>query len=235
MDTKGTTNVTEKKCARCKTIKASTEFQKRRSNKDGLDNYCSACKSAILKEWRVANPEKAKAHSTRQRQEIKNDPMQSQQMRQYHQAYYQKHKERYAKQHKRRYAVHRDQILEGHRSRYKANRDRYLSISRAYRLANPHKTKVWSLRHWTRKKNAEGSHTPEEWKALCEWFGNKCLACGSAERLTIDHVVPLARGGTDYISNIQPLCHSCNCSKQDKTIDYRDPARLEAFLLQVAG
>lgn len=51
--------------------------------------------------------------------------------------------------------------------------------------------------------------------------GRKCLSCSSTENLTLDHVIPISRGGKDEISNLQPLCKSCNCSKGTKTIDYR--------------
>lgn len=36
-----------------------------------------------------------------------------------------------------------------------------------------------------------------------------------------DHVVPVLFGGSNDISNIQPLCRSCNSSKGASTVDYR--------------
>lgn len=72
------------------------------------------------------------------------------------------------------------------------------------------------------KASAEGSHTVEEWLALCEHHEHRCLACGRDDRpLTRDHVVPLIAGGTDYIDNIQPLCKPCNSSKGTNVIDFR--------------
>lgn len=52
------------------------------------------------------------------------------------------------------------------------------------------------------------------------FYQNKCLNCKS-EKITLDHVVPLARGGTNHITNFQPLCRSCNGSKRLKVIDFR--------------
>lgn len=71
------------------------------------------------------------------------------------------------------------------------------------------------------KLNCEGSHTESEWRILLEFYGNRCLACNSKENLSRDHVVPLSKGGTDYIENIQSLCKSCNSKKKDKEIDFR--------------
>jgi 5-methylcytosine-specific restriction endonuclease McrA len=39
--------------------------------------------------------------------------------------------------------------------------------------------------------------------------------------LTADHIVPVELGGSSYISNIQPLCQTCNSSKGIRIIDYR--------------
>lgn len=74
---------------------------------------------------------------------------------------------------------------------------------------------------YRRKKGMTGRHTAQEWKKLLELCGNKCLACGALENLTRDHIVPIKKGGTDDISNLQPLCRSCNSKKQTKTVDYR--------------
>jgi 5-methylcytosine-specific restriction endonuclease McrA len=69
-----------------------------------------------------------------------------------------------------------------------------------------------------------GSHTDEQWEAVKSQYNHTCLKCGKPEpeiKLTRDHVVPIIKGGTDYIDNIQPLCGVCNSSKNDKHVDYR--------------
>jgi 5-methylcytosine-specific restriction endonuclease McrA len=67
-----------------------------------------------------------------------------------------------------------------------------------------------------------GTHTQQEWAALCEQHGNRCACCGQAGvPLTRDHVKPIRFGGTDFIDNIQPLCRTCNAAKGSKHIDYR--------------
>ena len=46
--------------------------------------------------------------------------------------------------------------------------------------------------------------------------GGACVRCGSAERLHFDHVIPVAKGGSDDAVNIQLLCQTCNLRKSDK-------------------
>ena len=74
-----------------------------------------------------------------------------------------------------------------------------------------------------RKMAAEGQFTKEEWLLLKRQYHHRCPCCGRAEpdiRLTVDHIVPLSKGGTNWISNIQPLCLSCNSRKHNKEIRY---------------
>lgn len=67
-----------------------------------------------------------------------------------------------------------------------------------------------------------GVYTLDEWRELCEKYGNRCLCCGRNDvQLTVDHIIPVIDGGTNSISNLQPLCKSCNSKKNRKHIDYR--------------
>ncbi len=54
---------------------------------------------------------------------------------------------------------------------------------------------------------------------------NKCLKCGSEENLTIDHIQPKSKGGSNDDSNKQTLCWACNHEKDDNEIDYRIDTR----------
>ena len=74
-----------------------------------------------------------------------------------------------------------------------------------------------------KKLKAEGSHTWGEWELLKKQYGFMCPCCGKSEpeiKLTQDHIIPLSRGGSDYIENIQPLCMHCNSVKHTDIIKF---------------
>lgn len=43
--------------------------------------------------------------------------------------------------------------------------------------------------------------------------GGRCVKCGSQENLEYDHIIPLSKGGSNTVRNIQILCERCNRSK----------------------
>ena len=82
-------------------------------------------------------------------------------------------------------------------------------------------------RSWIKNKHnrlkflAEGSYSWGEWQGLKKKYNYTCVMCGRKEpeiKLTIDHIVPISKGGTNWILNIQPLCQSCNSKKGKKLI-----------------
>jgi 5-methylcytosine-specific restriction endonuclease McrA len=78
---------------------------------------------------------------------------------------------------------------------------------------NPKRMAHLKARRYARERGAEGNHTLEEWEELKARLNNLCANCGEAKPLTKDHIMPLSEGGSDYISNIQPLCRNCNSRK----------------------
>lgn len=72
-----------------------------------------------------------------------------------------------------------------------------------------------------RKQQAPGAFTIAEFKALCRTVGDRCMCCNKQMPLVPDHVIALARGGSNDIDNIQPLCGPCNNRKGIQSWDFR--------------
>jgi hypothetical protein len=53
-------------------------------------------------------------------------------------------------------------------------------------------------------------------RTLRRIYESPCQVCGSRDRITIDHVVPLSRGGEHREGNLRPLCRKCNTRKSDR-------------------
>jgi 5-methylcytosine-specific restriction endonuclease McrA len=81
--------------------------------------------------------------------------------------------------------------------------------------------------------------TPSEWAAIKKAYelpdgSEACAYCRKACRPTIDHVIPIARGGVDAAHNVVPACKACNCSKRDRLLSewHRAPSN---FVLKHTG
>lgn len=61
--------------------------------------------------------------------------------------------------------------------------------------------------------------TVEAIAELYETFGHACAYClKTGIELTMDHAIPLSKGGPHHIDNIVPACKSCNSVKHDRSI-----------------
>lgn len=56
--------------------------------------------------------------------------------------------------------------------------------------------------------------TKEKRARVLERDGHRCLLCGTADDLTMDHIEHWSRGGTNQETNLRTLCRSCNSKRQ---------------------
>ena len=78
----------------------------------------------------------------------------------------------------------------------------------------PARTDVYHIRRYNH---------PDNKKMLYGEQGGHCNGCGEhfmARNLTIDHIIPQSKGGTDHLSNLQLLCGHCNSVKGNRGQEY---------------
>lgn len=125
-------------------------------------------------------------------------------------------------QYKREYYVKNAEKMRSHSRNWShQHRDVCRSNLREWRQKNPAKHCTTEHQRRARIHGGGGSYTTQEWDDLCAQYDYRCVRCRQQKPLTADHIVPVSKGGSSDIANIQPLCASCNSSKRDKTVDYR--------------
>ena len=74
------------------------------------------------------------------------------------------------------------------------------------------------------KRRIGGTIDEYLWKMKCILLNNKCQICQvhlMDNEITIDHIIPITKNGTNDIDNLQPLCGSCNSMKGNRAMsDY---------------
>lgn len=96
------------------------------------------------------------------------------------------------------------------------HRDRHNAYNRAWNAANP--ARIWAAQQrYSYGVTAPGADyaTLERVLARIAFYGGKCAYCGG-EADSVDHRIPLSRGGAHWPSNIVPCCRRCNSAKGKK-------------------
>lgn len=190
-------------CTRCGLWRPVTRFPKRAAMNDGYDSICKECRNTASRQWRKENPDRVA--------ELNDEyyAAHHEERKAYHRAYRQEHLEH----------------LRALGRKYSAeNREYFNRYMREWGYRNPDSIKARDQARKARKRGNGGTFTGEEWKNLKLRYKHTCLRCGRQEpeiSLTVDHVIPLSKGGHNSIDNIQPLCLSCNVAKHIKSTDYR--------------
>lgn len=136
------------------------------------------------------------------------------------------------------YRSHKERTSELNRERYQRNKEALKKASKLYYWSNVEKIKKYfkeysKTPHW--KVNAKShSHNRRALLNSCEINdltstqirdllrgARFCIFCNkpfdNGRRKTVEHDVPVCRGGNNTLSNVQIACKSCNSKKGRKT------------------
>jgi 5-methylcytosine-specific restriction endonuclease McrA len=107
-----------------------------------------------------------------------------------------------------------DRILEN--TRYKNNPEKKKASVRKHIKSHPDAHRQRRLkRRAVQRENGVFVVTPIEIQKI---LSSRCIFCGTADNITVEHLIPLSRGGRHSIGNLAPSCKSCNSAKGTRTV-----------------
>lgn len=118
------------------------------------------------------------------------------------------------------YEKNKEKISAGRKLYYTRTREASIAKTRQWCVENPEKVRELRRNRRARMRNAEGTHTAEDVSRIRDLQKDKCASCGVRlkGKGQVDHIIPLAKGGSNWPKNLQILCAPCNISK-----NARDP------------
>lgn len=223
-----------KTCRKCGEVKPLEAFVKDKRSKDGRTARCKSCFNAdqrrrhhenghiemkrryreanrdklrvtgreAMRRWREKNPEAARRIAAKSRKTLRErDPG-------YHRRWYAANAERERERSRR--------VMREYRKR---DPERAKKVREAYRARHPELVRQRERENTQRRRALMKRSSPETAAFMAKMLKEPCAYCGATENITVDHVVPLSRGGRHEISNLAPACLTCNCSKGTKSVE----------------
>ena len=193
-----------KKCSKCGEwlVVNSVNFHKSKSGKYGLMSICKKCDKKRMRKY----------YKNNKKQILQNSKI-----------YYENNKE----QNKQYREIHKHQILEYQKQHYNHNKKQILERHKQYYATPQGQIAAFNgnCRRRIRKQNQGNGASPEQWLECMKFFGWKCAYSGeniggndSKSIRSLDHVVPLSKGGEHEIWNLVPMYKLYNIRKQDKDL-----------------
>ena len=205
-----------KACIKCSEVRELSYYNKAKSNKDGHRNNCKDCEKLWKKEYRENNKKKiaigdkihyeANVESISARKKV----------------YYLENREKFIDNASARYNDKKEHILKQHKIHYKDNKESIAVKCKLYRASDSGKL-VRERGHKKReeqiRRTRDGSIRKETLELLMLSQDGRCPISGNymqyllPKYIHLDHIVPLSRGGTHTIDNVQWTYGPANMSK----------------------
>jgi 5-methylcytosine-specific restriction endonuclease McrA len=209
-----------KKCTKCGEFKSLEEFFLSRTRRAGYSSHCKPCHCKYAKSPEAR--EKAKKYRD-SRRDIKREVD-----RVYRETHKDKIKEQrknavlsqetveFRKQYKRQWWEEKKlHVYDRQREWRRNNPDKATGPSLRWAAKNPLAVKAIKSRRGAKIRNADGVVTAQDLSRMLEEQGGLCNYCKKdiSTTFTVDHIVPICKGGPHAPENVQLLCKSCNCRK----------------------
>lgn len=232
-------------CRKCGKDKPLNEFGWRDREKTARRTECSDCLAAYRQAYREANRD-ALAAKSRARYAQNRDAAKAQQaqyreanretLRERNARWKAKNREAHLSRRRALYAQNAETERAKRKAYVEANRESVrASLRRSYKKRAPERRKRrrdYVRRNWfvligaryealARKYRFDpvNTLTEQEWQAIVDAHDGLCAYCKTDRGNTIDHVLPVSRGGQHTKDNVLPACTSCNSSKGNKTVE----------------
>lgn len=114
--------------------------------------------------------------------------------------------------------LHKDESLQHQKKYRECHREELRGYGRQRYKDNPEKFRLNDRRRRAREAGACGSHTIADINRLKVLQRSLCAVCKTKLKpgYHIDHIFPLALGGSNDANNLQLLCPTCNMKKNAK-------------------
>lgn len=190
-----------RQCTKCKENKPLFDFSKKKKGPSGLNWNCKACLSAYY-------------YAT-----LAEDPNRIERNRQYRRDWRSANPDKVVIYNKR--AIEWQKSNPQYTKQWYQKNKRSCDASNAkWAKQNPDKIREYSRQRRASKKGFGNFKILD--KEIRRLKQQPCFYCGTKENITVDHVIPLSRGGYDSIGNILSACLSCNSQKNARFImEYR--------------
>jgi len=167
-------------------------------------SYCKWCSQTKLQSSFVYNKTKC-------------DDCHREYQRNYQRLWKQKNADTIRQRNREQYQENRLEIRRRKRAEYYQNRDWNIQRKLDWQKKNPELARLATQRRRAKKlDNGVFEVTKSDINRLLR---NECFYCQSkTAKMTVDHVMPIAKGGTHSIGNIVAACVDCNLSKNSKTV-----------------